>query len=305
MQTTETIRRRLDAAEDLQSIVKTMKALAAIGIRQYEEAARSLSDYDRTVHLGLQAVLRGITGTGVATPVAGAGDDQGDGNGPRNPGIVIALGSDQGMCGQLNDAVVQRIEERFGDADPPPAILASGGRLADIVADAVVDPARRFATPESMERVPSAATRILMEIQQRRAGDPDLAVHLVFPRRTSAAGYDVRWRRMLPLDQRWLDALRESPWPTRCIPAWPGARLDVLRSFIREYLFVSACRALVDTLASEHAARLASMQSAERNIADRIEELRGEHRRRRQERITSELMDVVSGFEALGEGDEA
>jgi len=300
VQTTETIRRSLDAAEDLQSIVKTMKALAAIGIRQYEDAARSLSEYDRTVRLGLQAVLRGVNAPGSHPPPRGGRRDA-----TTSREIVVALGSDQGMCGQLNDSVVRRIEERFGDADPPPVILASGARLTGIVTDAVTAPERRYRTPESMERVASAAGRILREIQQRREDDPDLAVHLVFPRRTSAAGYDVRWRRILPLDQRWLDALREEPWPTRCIPAWPGPRLTVLRSFIGEYLFVSMCRALVDTLASEHASRLSSMQSAERNIADRLEELNDRYRRRRQEKITSELMDVVSGFEALGEGDRA
>jgi len=59
-------------------------------------------------------------------------------------------------------------------------------------------------------------------------------------------------------------------------------------------------QALAEALASEHATRLAAMQNAERNIEERREELNAAYRRKRQETITRELLDVVSGFEAVG-----
>ena len=55
-----------------------------------------------------------------------------------------------------------------------------------------------------------------------------------------------------------------------------------------------------EALASEHATRLAAMQSAERNIEERREDLTAAYRRKRQEKITRELMDVVAGYEAVG-----
>ena len=57
MQTIETIKRKINSAEDLQSIVKTMKALAAVSIRQYEKAVESLAEYNRTVEMGLRVIL--------------------------------------------------------------------------------------------------------------------------------------------------------------------------------------------------------------------------------------------------------
>jgi F-type H+-transporting ATPase subunit gamma len=65
---------------------------------------------------------------------------------------------------------------------------------------------------------------------------------------------------------------------------------------------VTLYRALARSLASEHASRLTAMHAAERNIEERLFTLRGEFQRRRQEAVTTELLDIVSGFEALAPG---
>ena len=66
---------------------------------------------------------------------------------------------------------------------------------------------------------------------------------------------------------------------------------------IRQYLFSAVYRAAAESLASEHASRLASMQAAVRNIEEHLEELRGEFRHLRQATITEEMLDIVTGFE--------
>jgi F-type H+-transporting ATPase subunit gamma len=68
---------------------------------------------------------------------------------------------------------------------------------------------------------------------------------------------------------------------------------------IRQYLFAVLYRALAESLASENAARLASMQAAEKNIEERSDELTARYHRRRQNAITEELLDVTAGFEVL------
>jgi F-type H+-transporting ATPase subunit gamma len=72
-----------------------------------------------------------------------------------------------------------------------------------------------------------------------------------------------------------------------------------LLAALRQYLFVSISRACAESLAAENASRLAAMQAAERSMEERHEELLAEFRRRRQDAITAELQDVVSGYEAL------
>ena len=76
-------------------------------------------------------------------------------------------------------------------------------------------------------------------------------------------------------------------------------RQQLMRALIRQHLFVLLFRAFAESLASENAARLTSMQSAEQNIEDRLQLLTQEYHGLRQNSITSELLDIVSGFEVL------
>ncbi|MFU8789477.1 MAG: F0F1 ATP synthase subunit gamma [Methylobacter sp.] len=73
----------------------------------------------------------------------------------------------------------------------------------------------------------------------------------------------------------------------------------LLSSLIQQHLFIQLFSACAESLAGEHASRLASMQVAEKNIKERLEALTAAHRLQRQNQITEELLDVVAGFEAL------
>jgi F-type H+-transporting ATPase subunit gamma len=76
-------------------------------------------------------------------------------------------------------------------------------------------------------------------------------------------------------------------------------RSQLLAALIRQYLFVQLYRACAESLASENTSRLLTMQTAEKNIDERIDELNISYHSRRQEAITGELLDVISGFEVL------
>jgi len=294
----EALARRISSAEDLRSIVRTMKALASASIRRSEEAARAVADYDRTVRLGLQAALRDVApGERLAETEEARG----------RAVLAVVLGSDQGLCGPVNERVAGRalseLRARAGGLGAQ-RVVAVGARMAPLLEEAGARVGRRLPAAAGLAGVTPLASRLLLAVEEGRAGGAELDVTLYFARRVAAAGFEAHARRLLPLDRRWLAALRARPWPTRCLPDWPGPRADLLAVLVREYLFVSLFRAQVDALASEHASRLAAMQAAERNIDERLGELRALHRRVRQTAITSELMDVVSGFEALREEDE-
>jgi len=94
MQTTESLKRKLKSAGDLLSVVKTMKALAAVSIRQYQRAVESLTDYNKTVEMGLQIVLKERMGGATQTKTAAV----------KRLGAIV-FGSDQGLCGQLNEQI--------------------------------------------------------------------------------------------------------------------------------------------------------------------------------------------------------
>src|SRR6476660_1128386 len=95
--TEASLRRKINSAGDLQSVVRTMKALAASSIGQYEKSVLALTDYYRAVELGLGACFRA---SGPAAP-------PGEGKRRTDAGAIgaIVFGSDQGLVGQFNDVV--------------------------------------------------------------------------------------------------------------------------------------------------------------------------------------------------------
>lgn len=108
---------------------------------------------------------------------------------------------------------------------------------------------------------------------------------------------------MLPLNETLQQNLADIKWPTNNLPEVLPEREQTLSALVREYLFVSLFRACAESLASENASRLAAMQRAEKNIEEQQYELNRTFHSLRQSGIDEELFDVVSGFEALSEGE--
>lgn len=293
METVEAVKSRMQTTEDLQSVVKTMKALAAVNIRHFEKAAESLDEYYRTIELGLQVVLRDRVNSERRTREA-----------PTKRIGVVVFGSDQGMCGQLNDRVAHRMTEEIERLDTPPAaVLAVGVRVAGRLEDAGFPPERTLAVPGSTTAIVPSVQELLLQLDTWQEEQEIDAILLGFCRHQSGASYHPEIQRLLPIDRQWLADLEETPWPTKILPMFTMDRGELFSALIREYLFVSLHRAFAESLASENASRLASMQNAERNISEQLNELTTTYHQRRQMSVTEELLDIVSGFEALG-GDE-
>jgi len=290
-ETTTGLRRKIDSAADLQSVVRTMKALAAASIGQYEKSVRALGDYYRTVELGLSVCFRG----------AGAAEMRGGGRGPRDSGAIgaVVFGSDQGLVGQFNDVVTDHALKTLGNRTGRTRIWAVGERVHARLTDAGLPPLGLFAVPNSVRAITPLVGRILVESEARRSQGELVELHLFYNRPTSGALYEPVNQRLLPLDEIWRLRIADNPWPTANLPEVQGGGEATLRTLIGEYLFVSLFRACAESLASENASRLAAMQRADKNIDELLEDLSGTFHRLRQSGIDEELFDVISGFEAL------
>jgi F-type H+-transporting ATPase subunit gamma len=289
--TTASLRRKIGGAGDLQSVVRTMKAVAASSIGQYEQSVRALGDYYRTVELGLGACFRE---TGRAPLIAE----------PKRqtvPGAIgaVVFGSDQGLVGQFNDVVADYAVKTLAALPGEPRVWAVGERVQARLTDAGLPVLGLFAVPNSVMAITPLVGQILVESETRRGRDEVTELHLFYNRPTSAAAYEPVGQRLLPLDESWRRELAERPWPTGNLPEVMGDGTATLRALIREYFFVSLFQACAESLASENASRLAAMQRADKNIQELLEDLNGTFHRVRQSGIDEELFDVISGFEAL------
>jgi F-type H+-transporting ATPase subunit gamma len=289
--TTANLRRKISRAEDLQSVVRTMKNLAAASIGQYEHSVRALADYYRTVELGLGACFR------ERGPAAWTGDAEQS----VEAGAIgaVVFGSDQGLVGQFNDVVAGYAVKTLTALSGTPRVWAVGDRVHARLAEAGLPLVGVFAVPNTVSAITPLVGQILVEAEAHRSRGNVSELHLVYNRPTAGAAYAPVSQRLLPLDERWRLELASRRWPTKPLPEVMGAGLSTVRALISEYLFVSLFRACAESLASENASRLAAMERADKNIDDLLETLRGTFHRVRQSGIDEELFDVVSGFEAL------
>ncbi len=288
MDSLESLKKKITTAQELLSVVKTMKSLAAVNIRQLEGAVSSLEEYNRIVDLGWQALFRS---PGMITPAK-----------QSNRAIYLVLGSDQGMCGPFNEVIVDLVlekEEELAGKHMETSFWAVGERVRSGLEERGRTTQEYFELPGSLSGINGQVQLVVQtfEAWQREKGVETL--YTCFNQLGKGGGYQPVHSRLLPLDQTWLEKYKGQKWAGTCLPLLGLHREELFRHLFRQYLFVSLYRVFAQSMASENAARLNSMQAAEKNILEMEEELQGKFRETRQTMITEELLDIISGFEAM------
>ncbi|MDP3513998.1 MAG: F0F1 ATP synthase subunit gamma [Sulfuritalea sp.] len=229
--------RKINSAGDLQSVVRTMKALAASSVGQYEQSVRALTDYYRTVELGLGVCFR------LNEPEGMRPEPKGQSTGNMIGAIVF--GSDQGLVGQFNEVVADYALKTLATFPCKPQVWAVGERVYTRLADTDLTLAGLFAVPNSVQAITPLVGQILVECETRhnastelRTGSTEVTeLHLFYNRRTSGAIYEPVTQRLLPLDDEWQRQLAEPSWPNGNLPELMGdppcdvARADQRISF--------------------------------------------------------------------------
>lgn len=290
MKTLEALQRDIDTSADLQGIVRTMKVLAAVSIRQYERAQESLEHYSRTVELGIQAVFQ--------NQAAAAKSDKQEHSG--GIGAVI-FGSDHGLCGRYNESIVkfaiQRLNDSLGIQDSA-RILVIGARVDAALRETGVNVEACFTVPGTVDNITRTVQNILLKIDSWKLEGVG-RVKLFYHARRQRSSYPPYEKQLLPIDSSGFNRKPPKRWPSRSLPQFSLPSDMLLHSLIRQHLFINLFSACAESLAGEHVSRLMSMQIAEKNIQQRLDSLTAIYRQQRQGQITEELLDVVSGFEAL------
>jgi F-type H+-transporting ATPase subunit gamma len=290
----ESLRHKIGVADDLESVVRSMKALAASCIGQYQKAVLALADYYRTVELGLVVCLR--------KRQAGTAHEMAPTAAAIQPINAIVFGSDQGLVGQFNDVLAEFAAGALAALPGDKNIWAVGERMQARLMDSGFRPQGSFAVPGSVSAVTPLIGQLLvaLDTHHSKGGIGQLILFHNSPR--SEAGYEPTCQHLLPLDEKWRQRLVNLPWPTGNLPEVIGDEKATLAALLREYLFVSLYKACAESLASENASRLAAMQRAEKNIDELVGTLNQRFRRLRQTSIDEELFDVLSGYESLSKG---
>jgi len=288
----EELKHSIDTVEDLQSIVRTMKALSAASINQYERSLQSLEEYNRTVEMGLHVVLRRRRETRLIEKTA-----------PGSRLGAVVFGTDRGLCGRLNEEIAEYAVSKMNgfQVHIEDRLILSVGSRVDAALQALRHPVHEsFFVPGSVSGITETVQQILVAIDEWRTHQGVEHVLLFYHQHSSGiATSEPRMLHMIPVDLARFRGLAEEPWPSHILPAFSMDAEKLFAALIREYFFIATFSACAHSLLSEHLNRLASMQGAEKNIDEHIAELNVQFHKKRQEQITEELLDVISGFDVI------
>ena len=207
--TTASLRRKIGSAGDPHSVVRTVKAMAASSIGQYENAVRSLDDYYRTVQLGLSACFRQGAKVGVEIRAE-----------PQEVGTTVAIvfGSDQGLVGQFNGAMADFVMRTLKDLPGKKVVWTIGERMQAHLAETGLTPGHSFTLPNSIRAITPLVGQILLEIERKSERGGIAPVYVFHHRPASGSVYAPVSQRLLPLDQTWQRDLTAIRWPTKNLP---------------------------------------------------------------------------------------
>jgi F-type H+-transporting ATPase subunit gamma len=267
-----------------------MKSISASSIRGYEREVKALEEYNKTIEMGFQIVMHSEAAKIQATRPA---------EGRAYLGAVI-FGSDQGLCGNFNEQIASFAVDKMEEiSHQKRRALAVGERVISRLEERGQSIEVSFSFYGKHLGITEVMMDVLVKIEEWRLQGQIDQIVLFYNRPSLDMAFSPHMAYLFPLDIGWLRSLEEKKWESRILPTFFMDVDQLFSSLVRHYLFLSLYRAFIESLASENASRLQSMQRAEKNLEEHLGELNMQFYRQRQAAIMSELLDVVTGFEAL------
>jgi len=292
MPSLKSFRLRIRSVQSTQKITKAMKMVAAAKLRRAQEQAMAARPYAEAMDKVLAALGQSFKGTGPKL-LAGTGSDKVQ--------LLIVATADRGLCGAFNSSIVREarrvIRAMLADGKTV-KVLCIGRKARDqlrrdfgsLIIDTVTDLGRPRLSFGDAQKV-SAKVMQLFD-----AGEFDVAT-VVFNRFKSAMTQIVTVQQLIP----------PPPPPADAAPATTGGAIyefepdeaDILADLLPRNLTVQIFRALLENAASFYGSQMTAMDNASRNAGEVIKKLTLQMNRSRQASITKELIEIISGAEAV------
>jgi len=292
MPSLKTFRLRIRSVQSTQKITKAMKMVAAAKLRRAQEQAMAARPYAEAMDKVLAALGQSFKGTGPKL-LAGTGSDKVQ--------LLIVATADRGLCGAFNSSIVREarrvIRAMLADGKTV-KVLCIGRKARDqlrrdfgsLIIDTVTDLGRPRLSFGDAQKV-SAKVMQLFD-----AGEFDVAT-VVFNRFKSAMTQIVTVQQLIP----------PPPPPADAAPATTGGAIyefepdeaEILADLLPRNLTVQIFRALLENAASFYGSQMTAMDNASRNAGEVIKKLTLQMNRSRQASITKELIEIISGAEAV------
>lgn len=296
MPSLKSLRLRINSVRQTRKITSAMKMVAAAKLRRAQEHAEAARPYAARMEEVLRALAASVAGRPGAPPML-------IGTGKDDVHLVVVMTADRGLCGSFNSSIVRdarRLVRGLIEAGKTVKILCIGRKGRDqlrrdygqLILDTIQDwsrPRVAFATAERIGR------RIA---EMFAAGEFD-ACTIVYNRFRSAIAQIVTRRQIIPFRAAETATAEAGPARASAIYEYEPEEEEILKELLPRNLAVQIYTALLENNASEQGARMTAMDNATRNAGDMINKLTLRYNRTRQAIITKELIEIISGAEAV------
>jgi F-type H+-transporting ATPase subunit gamma len=284
MATLKAIRRRVASVRNIQQITKAMKMVSAARLRRAQEAAFAARPYAEK----LEAVLQNLSSQGqeLTNPMLATREE-------KNIDLLVVT-SDRGLCGGFNSNLIRTAEAFIrGHAEQKVTLVVVGRRGYDYFKR------RSHAIGEHHTDVSGRLNSTLahdigMWLSQRFINGESDGVYVLYARFRSAVVQTPTIDRVLPIVAKERNATQ-----TTSEYLYEPQPQELMESLLTRYIDMLIYRAMLESVASEHGARMTAMDNATNNAVDMISRLTLDMNRARQAGITRELLEIVSTSEAL------
>jgi len=292
------LRRRIRSVRNTQQITKAMKMVAAAKLRRAQDQILATRPYA----LELRKVtehLAAVAASEVEHPLLTPPEGEGEGTAEARKTLVLVVTGDKGLCGAFNAHVQRRAEQEIAALSGDSEILALGNRGADFFTHrgAPMRGARRGLFRDLNY---GTAQELAAEVSKAFADGEYDAVYAVYNEFISVLRQRVTWERLLPIARE--DVVGEEGGQAAGGHGdylYEPSEAEILNDLLPRFVTFQIYRVLLESQAAEHAARMTAMDSATKNAGELIDNLTLQYNRSRQAEITTELIEVVSGANAL------
>jgi F-type H+-transporting ATPase subunit gamma len=296
------VRNRINAVKNIQKITRAMEMVAAARLRRAEQRIEALRPYASAIRRMTRQAAE-ATGDVPRLPILSEREQV------SNVGLLLIAG-DRGLAGAFNSNIVRRAVAAGREHDSEgrkPVYFASGRRPSSSLTFRGLEPAASF-TGFTDRPSYADARRIAERLMAAYVDEEVDQVEIFYNGYISPINQVVRRETLLPLQHATVleegeeeedEGSEDRPDEPRALVEYEPDPEEILKRLVPDYVEISIYRALLESTASEHGARMTAMRNASENAGTLIESLTLEMNRARQAEITQEIMEVVAGAEGL------
>ena len=265
---------RVASIHDLNDVVGAMRALAAVRMRQASEAVRASRRYAAEIGDAL-ASARELLPTESPPPAT-------------EPGLVIVFCTEHGFAGAFNDHLIDRAAD-----GPRGALIVVGSRGATLAAERGLEVAATLAAASHPSGVIEVARRVSRELYARVDRDGLDHADAIYGHGDAMGAPTIVRERLLPVDRT--ASVKSAAFP----PLHYLEPRALVQQLVAELVLADLIRMAMESLVAENSARMQAMSAARDNIERKLVQLEQAEHRGRQDQVTTELLDLITGAEAL------